>query len=226
MEVTPEKIIDMLDHNTFRTIAYRIVRKYCGQVGVDDVLDIARFNAWKSISSFTGNSDQELFNWLHSIVRNSAINWIRSSINHTLDYEDGFIILELIHNNSAEEEFILVESLEIIKPILEKVMKDLSDKEHKLLYDRFIENKKLATIAKELRMHQSNITRALDKIFTKIKVRVRLNLYQKSIKEKQVEELMECFSKTQYSILANIRKVNSKRYISISNNMVEEQLYG
>jgi len=124
--------------------------------------------------------------WLRAVVAQEYINLYRrakreSSLDQALD--DG-------HQFEAK-----VEEVSVVDPHVEAAttaeLAALEPEERFLLVSYYLDRRTLADIAKLMRVHESTISRRLERVVTDLRQRIHKNLMQSGMSERQADEAMQ-----------------------------------
>ena len=138
-----EKALEELFHGTKNQL-YLVAKEYCTERSyIEDVLSIGYLKIYQK--SKTYNEAYNGYNWMHEIIKNTAIDYSRSHkrIRNIEEYNDAKYIQPNPNSEHIKER--------IIKEELTKALK----KEYQVVYLRIWEKKTLAAIAE---LNKTNIT--------------------------------------------------------------------
>ena len=139
-------------YNHLKRIAYPYVRN---KADVEDVLVEAYLRIYQYVSSF--NPKKDGYNWMCKIVQNVARDWDK-------DFFQS-VSLEDIERSAQ-----IIETEELIaeKDEVERLLQPYSERDRKMMYLRFWENRTIEEIAEALGMGKSNIHKQISKILKEI----------------------------------------------------------
>ncbi|PIB37090.1 RNA polymerase subunit sigma-70 [Reichenbachiella sp. 5M10] len=145
--------------------AYRIVQN---KSFAEEVLQDAFVNVWKKIDSYDATKGR-LFTWLVNIVRNKAIDKVRSAEVRKENKSDSFIdhVSSIDRGNSYEQ------STDAIG--LQDVLASLDEKERFVLEMIYYKGYTHAELAKEYDMPLGTVKTRLRKAILTLRQRIRIN---------------------------------------------------
>ena len=139
-------------YNHLKRIAYPYVRN---KADVEDVLVEAYLRIYQYVSSF--NNKKDGYNWMCKIVQNVARDWDK-------DFFQS-VSLEDIERSAQ-----VIETEELIaeKDEVDRLLQPYSERDRKMMYLRFWENRTIEEIAEALGMGKSNVHKQISKILKEI----------------------------------------------------------
>ena len=142
-------------YNHLKRIAYPYVRN---KADVEDVLIEAYLKIFQYVDSFDGKKDG--YNWMCKTVQNVARDCGKKFSKETP-------LEELEYSRAFEVEDMILERDEV-----QRLLQPYSERDRKMIYLRFWENKTIEEIAEELQMGKSNVHKQISKILQDILKRV------------------------------------------------------
>ena len=139
-------------YNHLKRIAYPYVRN---KADVEDVLVEAYLRIFQYVATFDPNKDG--YNWMCKIVQNVARDWDKNFFQE--------LPLEDIGQN---DQIIETEELIAMKDEVERFLQPYSERDRKIMYLRFWENRTIEEIAELLGMKKSNVHKQISKILKEI----------------------------------------------------------
>lgn len=139
-------------YNHLKRIAYPYVRN---KADVEDVLVEAYLRIFQYASTFDPEKDG--YNWMCKIVQNAARDWDK-------DFPQN-VSLEAVEQNS---QVIELEDLVILKDEVDRLLQPYCERDRKMMYFRFWEDRKIQEIAELLGMRKSNVHKQISKILKEI----------------------------------------------------------
>ncbi|MGL4911501.1 MAG: RNA polymerase sigma factor [Romboutsia sp.] len=129
----------------------------------EECLNLTLLKIWEGIDKFKG--DENLFkNWIFTVSKRTAIDIQRKEKNYT---NNKIELIENIHSsNNIDEEILLKEEINELGKNIGK----LSDKDKKILEDRYYKEKQVKEIAKDLKITPKACSLRLSRILNKIKI--------------------------------------------------------
>ncbi len=139
-------------YNHLKRIAYAYVRN---KADVEDVLVEAYLRIYQYVSSF--NPKKDGYNWMCKIVQNVARDWDKDFF-QSVSLED------------IERRAQIIETEELIaeKDEVDRLLQPYSERDRKMMYLRFWENRTIEEIAEALGMGKSNVHKQISKILKEI----------------------------------------------------------
>ena len=139
-------------YNHLKRIAYPYVRN---KADVEDVLVEAYLRIFQYVDSFDYKKDG--YNWMCKIVQNVARDWDKDFF-QSVSSED-------VEQNS---QVIETEDLIVMKDEVDRLLQPYSERDRKMMYLRFWENRTIEEIAEALGMGKSNVHKRISKILKEI----------------------------------------------------------
>lgn len=139
-------------YNHLKSIAYPYVRN---KADVEDVLIEAYLRMYQYVATFDPKKDG--YNWMCKIVQNVARDWGK-------DFFQG-VSLEDVKPNGL---MIEMEEMIATKDEVQRLLQSYSDRDRKMMYLRFWENRTIEEIAQALEMKKSNVHKRISKILKEI----------------------------------------------------------
>ena len=139
-------------YNHLKSIAYPYVRN---KADVEDVLIEAYLRIFQYVATFDSNKDG--YNWMCKIVQNVARDWDKSFFKGVSleDVEQNVPIIEMEETIAMQDE-------------VQRLLQPYSERDRKMMYLRFWENRTIEEIAKSLGMGKSNVHKRISKILEEI----------------------------------------------------------
>ena len=139
-------------YNHLKSIAYPYVRN---KADVEDVLIEAYLRIFQYVATFDPNKDG--YNWMCKIVQNVARDWDKSFFKGVSleDVEQNVPIIEMEETIAMQDE-------------VQRLLQPYSERDRKMMYLRFWENRTIEEIAKSLGMGKSNVHKRISKILEEI----------------------------------------------------------
>ena len=139
-------------YNHLKTIAYPYVRN---KDDVEDVLVEAYLRIYQYVCSFDPKKDG--YNWMCKIVQNAA-----------RDLDKGFSQSVPIEDVEGKAQVIEMEELIAVKDEVERMLQPYPERDRKMMYFRFWEDRTIEEIAEALGMKKSNVHKRISKIVKEI----------------------------------------------------------
>ena len=139
-------------YNHLKRIAYPYVRN---KADVEDVLVDAYLRIFQYVSTF--DPKQDGYNWMCKIVQNVAWDW-NKQYSQEMPFDDI----------APSSQIIETEELIADKDEVERWLRSYSERDRKMMYLRFWENRTIEEIAKALEMKKSNVHKRISKILKEI----------------------------------------------------------
>ena len=139
-------------YNHLKVIAYPYVRN---KDDVEDVLIEAYLRMYQYASSFDPKKDG--YNWMCKIVQNVARDWDKNFFQN-LSLEDI----------EEKTQVIETEAQIVLRDEVERWLKPYPERDRKMMYFRFWENRTIEEIAEMLDMKKSNVHKRISKIIDEI----------------------------------------------------------
>ena len=139
-------------YNHLKSIAYPYVRN---KADVEDVLIEAYLRIFQYVATFDSNKDG--YNWMCKIVQNVARDWDK-------DFFEG-VSLEVAEQNGP---IIEMEEMIATQDEVQRLLQPYSERDRKMMYLRFWENRTIEEIARTLEMKKSNVHKRISKILKEI----------------------------------------------------------
>ena len=135
-----------------KSIAYPYVRN---KADVEDVLIEAYLRIFQYVATFDPNKDG--YNWMCKIVQNVARDWDKNFFQSVSleDVEQNVPIIEMEEMIATQDE-------------VQRLLQPYSERDRKMMYLRFWENRTIEEIAKALEMKKSNVHKRISKILKEI----------------------------------------------------------
>ena len=139
-------------YNHLKRIAYPYVRN---KADVEDVLIEAYLRIYQYVATFDPNKDG--YNWMCKIVQNVAWDWDKD-------------LFQGVSLEDVEPNVLTIETEEMIatKDEVQRLLQPYSDRDRKMMYLRFWENRTIEEIARALEMKKSNVHKRISKILKEI----------------------------------------------------------
>lgn len=139
-------------YNHLKRIAYPYVRN---KADLEDVLIEAYLRIYQYVATFDPKKDG--YNWMCKIVQNVARDWDKDF------FQD--LSLEDVELNGS-----IIETEEMIatKDEVQRLLQPYSERDRKMMYLRFWENRTIEEIARALEMKKSNVHKRISKILKEI----------------------------------------------------------
>jgi len=206
---TVEQINACLNQPRFRQLTWKIA----GDRWWEDCIQEARIKAWMNLDTFRAES--RLDTWLFQIVRNIAINMMRRSIVRRAESLDATENLDhggrLNDHNSIrlmDKRYSVSRYQSAIADSIVTACQTLKQKDKQLILQRFRDEKQLGEIARELNVHQSNVTRRIARTCDRLRQHIRLALlYKHGLSEQAVTECMEDFPENSHYIVSVLDEI-------------------
>ena len=139
-------------YNHLKRIAYPYVRN---KADVEDVLVDAYLRIFQYVSTF--DPKQDGYNWMCKIVQNVAWDWSKQ-YSQEMPFDDI----------APSSQIIETEELIADKDEVERWLQPYSERDRKMMYLRFWENRTIEEIATALEMKKSNVHKRISKILKEI----------------------------------------------------------
>jgi len=137
------------------------------------------------LESYTGRGS--LDSWLRAILSQNYINEYRSHRNQdSLEEEE-----EQGGQFAAPVEVLPSPHLDVMNRVLEEILAKLDPESQTLLAMYYLDGQKLAAIARLLQVHESTISRKLDKLTKDLRKRLLRGLEEAGLSRRAAEEAME-----------------------------------
>lgn len=139
-------------YNHLKSIAYPYVRN---KADVEDVLIEAYLRIFQYVATFDPNKDG--YNWMCKIVQNVARDWDKNFFQNVPleDVEQNVPIIEM-------------EEMIVMRDEVQRLLQPYSERDRKMMYLRFWENRTIEEIARSLEMKKSNVHKRISKILKEI----------------------------------------------------------
>ena len=139
-------------YNHLKSIAYPYVRN---KADVEDVLIEAYLRIFQYVATFDPNKDG--YNWMCKIVQNVARDWDKNFFQSVSleDVEQNVPIIEM-------------EEMIVMRDEVQRLLQPYSERDRKMMYLRFWENRTIEEIARSLEMKKSNVHKRISKILKEI----------------------------------------------------------
>ena len=151
-EERSKNVLFEMTYNHLKVIAYPYVRN---KADVEDVLVEAYLKIFRYISSF--DPKQDGYNWMCKVVQNVARDFDKNV------FEE--VSLEALEPNSHT---IDLEEMIATKDEIQRWLQPYSERDRKMMYLRFWENRTIEEIADVLGMKKSNVHKRISKILKEI----------------------------------------------------------
>ena len=147
-----KNVLFEMTYNHLKSIAYPYVRN---KADVEDVLIEAYLRIFQYVATFDPNKDG--YNWMCKIVQNVARDWDKSFFKGVSleDVEQNVPIIEMEETIAMQDE-------------VQRLLQPYSERDRKMMYLRFWENRTIEEIAKSLGMGKSNVHKRISKILEEI----------------------------------------------------------
>ena len=147
-----KNVLFEMTYNHLKSIAYPYVRD---KADVEDVLIEAYLRIFQYVATFDSNKDG--YNWMCKIVQNVARDWDKSFFKGVSleDVEQNVPIIEMEETIAMQDE-------------VQRLLQPYSERDRKMMYLRFWENRTIEEIAKSLGMGKSNVHKRISKILEEI----------------------------------------------------------
>lgn len=139
-------------YNHLKRIAYPYVRN---KADVEDVLVEAYLRMFQYVATFDPKKDG--YNWMCKVVQNAARDWDK-------DFFQSVSLEDTQQNIQVME----IEDLIATKDEVERWLQPYSERDRKMIYLRFWENRTIEEIARLLNMKKSNVHKRISKILKEI----------------------------------------------------------
>ena len=139
-------------YNHLKCVAYPYVRN---KANLEDVVIESYLRIYKYVNSF--DCKQDGYNWMCKITQNVARDWDKD--------EPQEISLQEVGQNSQVLE---MEEMIALKDEVERLLRPYGERDRKMIYFRFFENKTIEEIAQDLQMGKSNVHKRISKILQEI----------------------------------------------------------
>lgn len=139
-------------YNHLKNIAYPYVRN---KADIEDVLIESYLRIYQYVATFDPNKDG--YNWMCKIVQNVARDWDKN-------------FFQGVSLEDARQNLPIIEMEEMIatKDEVQRLLESYSERDRKMMYFRFWENRTIEEIAKALGMGKSNVHKQISKILKEI----------------------------------------------------------
>lgn len=147
-----KNVLFEMTYNHLKSIAYPYVRN---KADVEDVLIEAYLRIFQYVATFDSNKDG--YNWMCKIVQNVARDWDKSFFKGVSleDAEQNGPVIEMEETIAMQDE-------------VQRLLQPYSERDRKMMYLRFWENRTIEEIAKSLGMGKSNVHKRISKILEEI----------------------------------------------------------
>lgn len=139
-------------YNHLKIVAYPYVRN---KADVEDVLIDAYLRIYHYVDSF--NPKKDGYNWMCKIVENVARDW-----------DKGFFPEQLLEDVAENSKVVELEEIIATKDEVQRFLQPYSERDQKMMYLRFWEDRTIEEIAKALGMGKSNVHKQISKILKEI----------------------------------------------------------
>ncbi|MDE7213250.1 MAG: sigma-70 family RNA polymerase sigma factor [Anaeroplasmataceae bacterium] len=156
-----EKALEELFEGTKNQL-YLVARDYLKEKSyAEDVLSIGFYKIYKKSKLY--NEKYNGYNWMHEIIKNTAIDFNRKNRRekNVEEYDDTTYIKEEKERNKIEER--------IRKEEIEKALKVLDEEEYKVIYLRIWEKRTLSTIATTIKSSTTGVYRTYQEAIRKLR---------------------------------------------------------
>lgn len=147
-----KNVLFEMTYNHLKSIAYPYVRN---KADVEDVLIEAYLRIFQYVATFDSNKDG--YNWMCKIVQNVARDWDKNFFKGVSleDAEQNGPVIEMEETIAMQDE-------------VQRLLQPYSERDRKMVYLRFWENRTIEEIAKSLGMGKSNVHKRISKILKEI----------------------------------------------------------
>ena len=156
-----EKALEELFEGTKNQL-YLVARDYLNEKSyAEDVLSIGFYKIYKKSKLY--NEKYNGYNWMHEIIKNTAIDYNRKNKKEKTieEYDDTTYMKEESGGKNIEER--------IRKEAIDKALKVLDEREYKVIYLRIWEKKTLSTIGTIIKYSTTEVYRTYQEAIRKLR---------------------------------------------------------